>query len=65
MTPLDRLISEFDKVVTTVSGKTKPTERATPGDDLPEAELSDKERRHIAGLMRINHAGEVFAQGLY
>jgi ubiquinone biosynthesis monooxygenase Coq7 len=65
MTPLDRLISEFDKVVTTVSGKPKPTERATPGDDLPEAELSDKERRHIAGLMRINHAGEVSAQGLY
>jgi ubiquinone biosynthesis monooxygenase Coq7 len=65
MTPLDRLISEFDKVVTTVSGKPKSTERATPGEDLPEAELSDKERRHIAGLMRINHAGEVSAQGLY
>jgi ubiquinone biosynthesis monooxygenase Coq7 len=65
MTPLDRLISEFDKVVTTVSGKSKSTERATPGEDLPEAELSDKERRHIAGLMRINHAGEVSAQGLY
>jgi ubiquinone biosynthesis monooxygenase Coq7 len=65
MTPLDRLISEFDKVVTTVSGKPKSTERATPGEDLAEAELSDKERRHIAGLMRINHAGEVSAQGLY
>lgn len=27
--------------------------------------MSDRERRHAAGLMRVNHAGEVMAQGLY
>ena len=36
-----------------------------PGDDHPESALSERERRHVAGLMRVNHAGEVAAQGLY
>jgi ubiquinone biosynthesis monooxygenase Coq7 len=27
--------------------------------------LGDAERRHAAGLMRVNHAGEISAQGLY
>ena len=34
--------------------------------DLPEpATLAETERRHVAGLMRVNHAGEVSAQALY
>ncbi|MBL6751389.1 MAG: 2-polyprenyl-3-methyl-6-methoxy-1,4-benzoquinone monooxygenase [Nevskia sp.] len=36
-----------------------------PAADAPEAELSEGERRHAAGLMRVNHAGEVSAQALY
>jgi ubiquinone biosynthesis monooxygenase Coq7 len=36
-----------------------------PGAALPEAALSDTERRHAAGLMRVNHTGEVCAQALY
>ena len=35
------------------------------GADLPESVRSDTDRRHVAGLMRVNHAGEVAAQGLY
>jgi len=31
----------------------------------PDTPLSEPEKRHIAGLMRVNHAGEVAAQGLY
>ena len=31
----------------------------------PATQLDDKARRHAAGLMRVNHAGEVAAQGLY
>jgi len=31
----------------------------------PEAALSEAEKRHSAGLMRVNHAGEIAAQGLY
>ena len=33
-------------------------------EELPTA-LSDKEKRHAAGLMRVNHVGEVCAQALY
>ncbi len=37
--------------------------RPTPGSSgTPPAEA---ERRHVAGLMRVNHAGEIAAQGLY
>ena len=41
------------------------TSRPNPAADIPEAELSDTEREHVAGLMRVNHAGEVCAQALY
>jgi 3-demethoxyubiquinol 3-hydroxylase len=30
-----------------------------------DGEMTDAERRHAAGLMRVNHAGEIAAQGLY
>jgi ubiquinone biosynthesis monooxygenase Coq7 len=32
---------------------------------VPDAELTPDERRHAAGLMRVNHTGEVCAQALY
>ena len=41
------------------------TARPIPGAQLPEPELTDGERRHAAGLMRVNHTGEVCAQALY
>ncbi|MFI4869936.1 MAG: 2-polyprenyl-3-methyl-6-methoxy-1,4-benzoquinone monooxygenase [Steroidobacterales bacterium] len=31
----------------------------------PDCALTDAEKRHAAGLMRVNHAGEIAAQGLY
>lgn len=36
-----------------------------PAERVAEAPLDDRERRHAAGLMRVNHAGEVSAQALY
>ncbi|NKF21367.1 2-polyprenyl-3-methyl-6-methoxy-1,4-benzoquinone monooxygenase [Solimonas sp. C16B3] len=39
--------------------------RRNPGAAKPETELAPDERRHVAGLMRINHAGEIAAQALY
>jgi ubiquinone biosynthesis monooxygenase Coq7 len=39
--------------------------RPNPASDIPECPMSDTERQHAAGLMRVNHAGEVAAQGLY
>ncbi|MDH5594464.1 MAG: 2-polyprenyl-3-methyl-6-methoxy-1,4-benzoquinone monooxygenase, partial [Gammaproteobacteria bacterium] len=46
-------------------GKPQVTERTPPDTDLQQSELSKEEARHVAGLMRINHAGEVCAQALY
>jgi len=65
LSPLDRLLSGINSALTTVAGPpTRPT-RENPAGDLPEAELTDEEKSHAAGLMRVNHAGEVAAQGLY
>jgi len=61
---IDRLIPELDKVLRTLFAPA-PTSRPMPGEDLPEADLSDVEKRHAAALMRINHCGEICAQALY
>lgn len=64
MTPIDRLLSDAQRALETVLG-TPPAMRANPAADEPEIVLDDDERRHAAGLMRINHVGEVCAQALY
>ena len=56
---------QLDVGLRTVFGKPQVTERSDPADDVTEADLSDAERDLAARLMRINHAGEVAAQGLY
>jgi 3-demethoxyubiquinol 3-hydroxylase len=61
---IDNCIAEFDKGLRTVFG-VHPSARPMPGRDLPEADLSEAERSHAAGLMRVNHCGEVCAQALY
>lgn len=60
----DSLIIAFDRALKTVVGPSRSA-RATPGDNLPEAELDGAERAEAAAAMRINHAGEVCAQALY
>lgn len=40
-------------------------QRQNPATNIPEASLTPTEKKHIAGLMRVNHAGEVCAQALY
>jgi ubiquinone biosynthesis monooxygenase Coq7 len=61
----DKFIIEFDKALTTVAGQPATTDRSVPGAELDEGELSEAERKQSAGLMRVNHAGEVSAQALY
>jgi ubiquinone biosynthesis monooxygenase Coq7 len=63
--PLDTLLINVDQAVRTLFGQPQVTERANPAQDVPETELSQAESREVAGLMRINHAGEVCAQALY
>jgi 3-demethoxyubiquinol 3-hydroxylase len=64
-TRLDRLILGADGALRTIFGRPPTTERPNPAARLPEADLSESERRHIARLMRVNHTGEVCAQALY
>lgn len=64
-TPFDRLMMNVDQAVRTLFGAPEVTERANPAQSVPDAELSDAERDHVARLMRINHTGEVCAQALY
>ena len=61
---LDSLILGFDRALRTLSGTVTPG-RPTPGHDLPDAPLEPFERRDVAGLMRVDHTGEVCAQALY
>lgn len=62
--PLDRLLIEADRALVTTLGE-PAAGRANPAGDLPVADLDPAQRRHVAGLMRINHVGEVCAQALY
>lgn len=39
--------------------------RRNPAEDIRQSSLSKKDREHSAGLMRVNHAGEISAQALY
>jgi ubiquinone biosynthesis monooxygenase Coq7 len=61
---LTELILGFDRSLRTLAGVALPS-RPAPGASLAEGELSDAEKRHAAGLMRVNHTGEVCAQALY
>lgn len=67
--PLDQLLMGVDVGLRTLFGQPKITERANPAHSAPpnenETELSDADRQLAGRLMRINHAGEVAAQGLY
>ena len=62
--PLDRLLDSAQNALATVLGAPR-AERRNPGASAPEAPLDAGQRRHSAGLMRINHTGEVCAQALY
>jgi ubiquinone biosynthesis monooxygenase Coq7 len=64
MTFLDSAISTFDRALRTVAG-VHAAGRSNPAAPIPEADLDESARRHAAGLMRVNHCGEVCAQALY
>ena len=61
---LDRVLQSIDNALATTLG-TATAARASPGATQPHVDLTGDERRHAAGLMRVNHTGEVCAQALY
>lgn len=66
LTPLDKLLSELDQSLRTVHAVPPDSGRGIALGDLSEtADLTESERKLSASLMRINHSGEVAAQGLY
>jgi ubiquinone biosynthesis monooxygenase Coq7 len=62
---LDKLITEADSVMRTITSRGNQAGRNSPSEGHRDAELSERERAHVAGLMRVNHTGEVCAQALY
>jgi ubiquinone biosynthesis monooxygenase Coq7 len=65
LSPVDHLIGQTDRLLRALAAATAGSSRPNPAATAPQAELSADERHHSAGLMRVNHAGEIAAQGLY
>lgn len=64
---MDGVLTEVGRALEVLSGAAQPT-RPNPAARLPrmdEQNLTSEQARHVAGLMRINHVGEVCAQALY
>jgi ubiquinone biosynthesis monooxygenase Coq7 len=64
-TPIDRFIIGIDNALRVTSGQSSDATRENPANEIPEVVMDEDHRRHAAGLMRVNHAGEVCAQALY
>mgnify|MGYP001822975978 FL=1 len=63
--PIDRLIISLDGALRMATGQAHEARRENPAGSTPEVMMDEEHRQHAAGLMRINHAGEVCAQALY
>ncbi len=61
----DQVLTEADKVLRTLATGNKASHSPSPAQGTQDNELSAEERQHAAGLMRVNHTGEVCAQALY
>jgi len=64
-TRLDHLIISIDTALRMSSGESVEAKRPNPATDVPDIVMEDSHREHAAGLMRVNHAGEICAQALY
>ena len=64
MITIDKLIIGFDSALRTLLTPAQ-TLRPVPGGELPDADLTDAEKKLSCALMRVNHVGEVCAQALY
>ena len=62
---IDQILLLIDKGISSVFGHPAITERPNPTTDMAGCTLTDADKKLSGRLMRINHAGEVAAQGLY
>ncbi|MDT8438159.1 MAG: 2-polyprenyl-3-methyl-6-methoxy-1,4-benzoquinone monooxygenase [Wenzhouxiangellaceae bacterium] len=63
--PIDRLICRLDDALRVTLAPAPAVERVSPAREIEEGQLDAEQKKHAAGLMRINHTGEVCAQALY
>jgi ubiquinone biosynthesis monooxygenase Coq7 len=64
-TLFDGLLLQVDRALRTLVADAPTPARNSPAKVAGEQPLSEEEKRHAAGLMRVNHSGEVCAQALY
>ncbi|MEQ8955393.1 MAG: 2-polyprenyl-3-methyl-6-methoxy-1,4-benzoquinone monooxygenase [Gammaproteobacteria bacterium] len=62
---IDHCLIQLDQAIRACVPGASHAQRESPAADKPENELQRGDTRHSAGLMRINHTGEVCAQALY
>ena len=62
---LDKILTSIDSMRLFIASNQPKTYRENPAKGIPETNLTTAQRSHAAALMRVNHAGEVAAQGLY
>ena len=65
MNLIDLLINEVDKGLKYSTQNYQTESRPYPADKIEQDSLNESEKNHSAGLMRVNHSGEVCAQALY
>ena len=61
----DHILVEIERALSTSLDAKPEAQRPSPSVFMAETDLYDIQRRHAAGLMRVNHTGEVCAQALY
>lgn len=62
---VDKIIVNADLALRTLVPSAANAAQPSPAENQRSGKLDDQQRLHIAGLMRINHTGEVCAQALY
>ncbi len=65
MNLIDLLINEVDKGLKYSTQNYQTESRPYPANKIEQDSLNEFEKNHSAGLMRVNHSGEVCAQALY
>ncbi|STX30139.1 ubiquinone biosynthesis protein COQ7 [Legionella beliardensis] len=63
---LDQIINEIDVALRAIiPPQQRVSKRPSPADKINTTHLTTNQKKHVAGLMRVNHSGEVCAQALY
>jgi ubiquinone biosynthesis monooxygenase Coq7 len=61
---VDQAIIEIDRALRTILAPARSV-RPMPGGNQPDVALDAAQKRHVLGLMRVDHSGEICAQALY